>query len=83
MWKGEDDSHSTCSSAGEPAGLLECCRHYCYAAELGKTRHGSQTSIRCLTSGEQACDQEAAVQQTFHFERSCSRAIKAWDLNFT
>ena len=31
---------------------------------------GFQTSIKRPTSGGQACDQEAAVQQTSHLERS-------------
>ena len=29
-----------------------------------------QMSIKCPTSGGQTRDQEAAVQQTFHFDRS-------------
>ena len=44
------------------------------AMEIAKKHGGNidafQMSIKCPTSGGQTCDQEAAVQQTFHLERS-------------
>ena len=42
--------------------------------------NGFQISIKRPTSGGQTCDQEAAVQQTFHLERSSFLYLSGKDL---
>ena len=43
---------------------------FCVRVWLCETIDGFQMSIQCPNSGGQTCDQEAAVQQTFHLKRS-------------